>query len=295
MPSEKASGNKYAILSMDIEDWYHLDYFRKVAKAPMAGGFSMLDGLDIYMDILARHDIKTTFFVLSELLPKVRSQVLAADAAGHEIACHGKTHDRPLTQSVSVFRRAVMEAKGTLSDVIGCEVLGYRAPCYSIDNERYDILRDIGFVYSSSRMEVSSHPLYGELDLTNYVQSSRGIYEKEGFMEFSLSTAPFMGRNVAISGGGWIRLLPWRPFMKPLIKRHLNQATLYTLYIHPFEISERKMPWVKAASPVDNLRAHVGRGHVVPRIEQLIDMLKRQGFTFCTYRDLVKESLYHGE
>ena len=40
---------KYAVLSMDIEDWYHLDYF--AGKLPYKN-ISMLDGLEKYIKLL---------------------------------------------------------------------------------------------------------------------------------------------------------------------------------------------------------------------------------------------------
>ena len=61
---------KYAVLSMDIEDWYHLDYFD-------AGGcdtnYSMLDGIDVFRKILSSYDIKSTFFTLGEISNSIKN------------------------------------------------------------------------------------------------------------------------------------------------------------------------------------------------------------------------------
>ncbi len=277
--------DKYAVLSMDMEDWYHLDYYRKCATDRSV---SMMDGVRNYVDLLDAHNMKTTFFVLSELIEQHKNTIMYIADHGHEIACHGKTHIRPMQLSVSDFEEEIKSAKASLEDVIGREVIGYRAPCYSIDNQRYEIVRNAGFKYSSSRMDIPGHPLYGDLDLTGYNQPFPGVYEKDGFYEFTLSTTKFLGRNIAVSGGGWIRLFPWRPLMKPLIMGYLDSAQLYTLYIHPFETSRVKMPKVKDASFINEIRAKRGLGKVESRVEQLLCMLEDRGFKAETFGDLAK-------
>ena len=61
---------KYAILTMDIEDWYHLDYFN---SNQCDRKYSMLDGIDVYREILSIHDIPSTFFIVSEIAESIDS------------------------------------------------------------------------------------------------------------------------------------------------------------------------------------------------------------------------------
>lgn len=283
---EENMSKKYAILSMDIEDWYHLDYFQEhhVDKSR-----SMLDGLVNYVDLLNAYNIRTTFFALSELSESAKDKILYVAKSGHEIACHGKHHTRPIMMDTNDFERELLESKETLSNLLGEEITGYRAPCYSIDNERYEIIKRAGFKYSSSSMNIPGHPLYGNLDLSSYDQPMKSVFCKDEFYEFSLSTKKFMGKNIAVSGGGWIRLFPWRSFMKPLIKNYLKDADVYTLYIHPFELSNEHMPEVDGTSILTNVRAHRGLGRVPSRVEQLIDLLKKHGFEFVTFGEMVEE------
>ena len=271
--------SKFAVMSMDIEDWYHLNYF--LGKA--SNEFSMLDGFTNYVDLLNKHEIKTTFFVLSELADKIREELKYAVSCGHEIACHGKTHTRPLDMEVDTFKSEITEAKSVLEDLIGKEVMGYRAPCYGIDDERYAAVKEAGFKYSSSRMDVPNHPLYGEIDLSSYAQPVKGVYYKDGFAEFSLSTQEIFGKHIAVSGGGWIRILPWNTLMKPLIKKYLESAQSYSLYIHPFELSKREMPEVADTGFLTNIRARRGLGKVDARVEELIAILESNDFEFRTF------------
>lgn len=276
---------RYAVLSMDIEDWYHLDYFsgKSIDKS-----FSMLDGLVNYVDILNRYEIKTTLFTLSELIDTFKEGITYAANSGHEIACHGKSHIRPVLLSFNDFTQEIVEAKEKLSDFLGKEVQGYRASCYSIDRRRYDAVIDAGFRYSSSKIVFNEHPLYGLLDLSDFEQLLPGIYRKEGFYEFELSTKKLLGRNIPVSGGGYIRILPWI-FMKKMISTYLNDAQVYILYIHPFELSSVKMPKVDGISWLTKIRAHKGLGEVSHKIEQLICLLHEKGFVFKTFAEIVFE------
>lgn len=74
--------------------------------------------------------------------------------------------------------------------------------------------------------------------------------------------------------------------MKPLIKRHLRDLEIYTLYIHPFELSKREMPGVDDASFLTNIRARTGLKGTSEKIEKLILLLKNNGFDFCTFTEL---------
>ena len=48
--------NKVAVFGLDLEDWYHLDYIKKIDD--LNSNFSMLDGFDEYINILEENKIK---------------------------------------------------------------------------------------------------------------------------------------------------------------------------------------------------------------------------------------------
>ena len=82
---------------------------------------------------------------------------------GHEIACHGYAHQLVYTQSRDEFRQDVKRAKSILEDITGEEVIGYRAPSYSITNKSqwaFEVLVEEGFKYDSSIFPIR-HDFYG--------------------------------------------------------------------------------------------------------------------------------------
>lgn len=282
---------KTAILSMDIEDWYHLDYFRGMESDRSN---SLLDGISVYRKLLAEHDIKSSFFVLGELVEANRSILLELVTEGHDLGVHGWDHKRPLTMSIEAFAEDIRRSKETLEIAIGTEVQGYRAPCCSLDRERLDQVRTAGFCYDSSRMAFEDHPLYGSLDMTDFSCISPNIYRQDDFLEFELSTLSIAGKHVPVSGGGYLRIFPWF-LMRSLIKAYLKDHSIYTLYIHPFELSSKMdVPMLREARRPARMRFGLGRSSTRRKLSLLIDLLKSKSFRFTTFAALRKELLADG-
>jgi polysaccharide deacetylase family protein (PEP-CTERM system associated) len=279
---------RYAVLSMDVEDWYHLDYFSGLAPERSS---SMLDGLDVYLSLLERHSIRTTFFVLSELAEHLGGTLRSMAAAGHEIASHGVAHKRPLKMTVDGFADELRQSKAQLENVVQRPVEGFRAPCFSMDRVRLEEVRKAGFTYDSSRIDFAGHPLYGSLNVDDFETVSPGHSVQHDFHEFEVSTLPVLGKRLPVSGGGYLRIAPWA-IMRPLIQSYISTNPLYVLYIHPFELSPRPLPATAAKlSFPQRLRFGLGRAGVVRKLEKLIRLLKHGGFSFVTLRDLCQQSV----
>lgn len=73
-PPRRTPDMKWAVLSMDVEDWYHLDYFDR-RQCDLSR--SLLDGLEVYAEFLRERNLPSSFFVLGEL---AESLELVADA-----------------------------------------------------------------------------------------------------------------------------------------------------------------------------------------------------------------------
>ena len=280
--------NRYAVLSMDVEDWYHLDYFSGLSPERSS---SLLDGLDVYLSFLERHSIRTTFFVLSELAEHLGGKLRAMAAAGHEIASHGVAHKRPLKMTVDEFADDLRQSKATLENVVQQSVEGFRAPCFSMDRTRLETVRTAGYTYDSSRIDFTGHPLYGSLDVADFDAVAPGHTVQHGFHEFEVSTLPVLGKRLPVAGGGYLRIAPWA-IMRPLIQSYVNRQPLYVLYIHPFELSPRPLPSAAAKlSFSQRLRFGLGRAGVEQKLEKLVRLLKSDGFSFVTFRDLCQQAV----
>src|SRR6266403_1687753 len=124
--------------------------------------------------------------------------------AGHEIACHGFSHQLVYRQSPEEFRAETTRAKGYLEDLIGQAVLGYRAASFSVTRASLwalDVLIDVGFSYDASIFPIR-HDRYGLPGATpepNRLSAPSG----RTLVEFPMSAARFLGVPVPVSGGGY--------------------------------------------------------------------------------------------
>ena len=277
---------KYAVLSIDVEDWHHCDYFSSIKTNK---NYSMLDGLNNFLEIVESHGIPSTLFTLSDVAPLIKDELCNAINNNHEVSSHGVSHKRPLTISKSDFIEELKVSKDSLEDIIGSQVLGYRAPCFSINNELTKELTNTGYKYDSSAMAFSSHPLYGDIDLSFFNKKMDNVYQNEFLTEFELPTTKLLNQNIPISGGGYLRIFPWL-LMKKLVSDFLKTNQTYFLYIHPFELSNKALPKVDNVSFLTNFRFKHGQTETPKKLNNLIDLLKLNNFEFVTFKSLMEIS-----
>jgi len=275
-------GKKYAVISMDVEDWYHT-YF---PEADVDRSISLLDGLDVALKIMENKNIRGSFFVVGEIADQLSDKLVWMDRNGHDIACHNWKHLRPLTYPLDKYKDQLIEAKNKLESILGHEVLGYRAPSFGTDDTHLDIVREIGFKYDASKLKPQKSAKYGTLNLDGFKQVYPCIYQRDGFTEFEVSTQKIGDFNMLL-GGGYIRMLPWR-FMEHMTQKYLDTGNLYVMYIHPIDLSPKGVPRVDGESLDRYLRTHIGKKQMVWRFQKVIDMLEKSGYEFVTFKDLLE-------
>ena len=62
---------------------------------------------------------------------------------------------------------------------------------------------------------------------------------------------------------------------------------VYIFYLHPFEVSNKKIPYVKHMKPYDVFYLHQNRyKSYLKRIEKIINLLIENNFEFITFNEL---------
>jgi peptidoglycan/xylan/chitin deacetylase (PgdA/CDA1 family) len=103
--------------------------------------------------ILARQDIRATFFVpgfTAECYPDTIRQIVAD---GHEVGWHGYLHELPHELPVAEQRAIIERAAEVLEPLTGARPVGYRAPWWQLSLESPELLASAGFRYDSSLMD----------------------------------------------------------------------------------------------------------------------------------------------
>lgn len=276
------SKTKYAVFTMDVEAFTDTEC---VACSNTPVSVDLLDGFDEYLKILDRHGIKSTLFTVGKLAPKIADKLKFHIKNGHELALHSYKHVAPMDISANAFREQTAKAKKLIKDLFDLDIKGFRAPCFSMDNERLDILRELGFKYDSSHLGFSKARHTVDLNLSKFKELREGIFCDNGFFEFGLSKQKIFGQPYPISGGGYVRLSNWE-FIKQLILKYIKQKDYYVFYLHPFELSHEKIPFLKDLKSYDKYYLKAGISSYAKHVEQIIIMLKNQGYKFVTFDEL---------
>lgn len=273
--------NKYAVFTMDVEAFTDTEC---VSKSSETVDVDLLDGFDEYINILDRHGIKSTLFTVGTLAPKIADKLNAHIQNGHRLALHSYEHIAPMDVSLSQFREQTKRAKDMLTELFHTTVEGFRAPCFSLDNERLNILRELGFRYDSSYLGFKANHTV-DLDLSTFDRLRDGIFHQNGFFEFEMSKQKVFGHPFPISGGGYVRLSVWG-FVKALIRQYIRRNDYYVFYLHPFELTRKKVPVMKDLKAHDRYYLKHGITTYAQKVEQIISMLKKRGYQFVTFEEL---------
>ena len=274
---------KYAVFTMDVETFSDTECLN-------ASGIrveeDMLDGLDEYLKILDRHGIKSTLFTVGDLAPRIADRLRPHLDNGHNLALHNFTHTPPMSIPLDQFREKTRQAKERMKALFGVDIKGFRAPCFSLDKARLDILRELGFCYDSSHLDFSKARHTVSLDLSDFQQLRKGIFRGDNFYEFGLTKEKVFGSPFPISGGGYVRLSQWG-FVKTLISHYIHHNDYYVFYLHPFELTKQPIPEIKELASYDKYYLKQGIGTYGQRIERIIAMLRSCGYEFVTFEHLV--------
>lgn len=277
---------KVAVLSIDVEEWYQLEYFQNSECDETQE--ILEEGTINFAKLLQKNNINATFFIVGNRIINSLELLKEIYLMGNEISAHSSKHLRPLSQTIVDFKHDAACVKDDLKEHLGVNEMGYRAPCFSLDKDRYDELVKLGYKYDSSKINAGLHPLYGELNIDEALSNWNNVYEKNGFYEFELPTVTFMNKKIPISGGGWLRILPW-PLFKYLFNKFIKDSNTFFFFIHPFELTPKKIILPDGTSFLTRLRFSIGRGKALVRTQKLIELLKQNDFEFHTFSTFINK------
>ncbi|MAE08583.1 MAG: hypothetical protein CL661_07475 [Bacteroidetes bacterium] len=140
---------------MDVEDWYQVE---NLAEAIPRSTWNqresrIVQNVERLIMLLDNADVKVTFFIVGHVARDFPELIKKIADNGHEIASHGEDHRSLLTHTPSTFRSTIDNLKKYLEDLTGKQVIGYRAPSFTIVRETWwalDILAECGYLYDSS-------------------------------------------------------------------------------------------------------------------------------------------------
>ncbi len=233
MPEPRARGHA---VSVDVEEWYHscwVPEYVDPVRRPV-----LVEELDrLLPEQLAWFDeigLRATYFVLGEVAERLPRRIRELAEAGHEVACHGQLHLRAGERSAGDFAEDLTRSKALLEDLIGAEVVGFRAPEWSLrtaTSPRTRQVAEAGFRYDSSLA-----PSLGAGSAGNPRAPCRLVWSET--LEI-LELPPLVwGGVLGLPAGGWCGRWASPGWIRTALER--ERAGL--LVVHPWELVDRPVP-----------------------------------------------------
>ena len=240
------------ILTFDIEDYYcHDNYSQNFNWDDFP--VRIYEPLYKLLDVLDEYNTKGTFFCLGWLADHHPDVIKEIAKRGHEIGCHSYQHQLAYRFDRDGFKQDTYKAKSLIENLIGQEVISFRAPSYSITPSNsfcFDVLVELGFKYDCSVFptdrECGGYPDYGEA-VPAIIRCAHGDLK-----EFPMNTYSFLGKDIIFSGGGYFRILPYW-----LIKYMANHSDYIVSYFHPSDF-DPDQPNMKQLSLKRQIKNKIG-------------------------------------
>jgi polysaccharide deacetylase family protein (PEP-CTERM system associated) len=273
------------VLSVDVEDYFHVEAFAPLIPVNSWDSFEprVCGNVERILDLFRAHGARGTFFVLGWVADRFPGLVRQIAQAGHEIGCHGYSHQRLHQLTPDAFREDVRRARQSLTDKAQQPVLAYRAPTFSIVERTtwaFDILAEEGFQIDSSVFPVR-HDLYGVPDADRFPHW-RGLSGERKIFEFPPSTVRIGRTNWGIAGGGYLRLLPYVCTRSAIRRINEGENQPAMVYLHPWEIDPGQ-PRIRAGLR-SRLRHYTNLGRMEGKVTRLL-----QDFAFSTLSDVCRQ------
>ncbi|MDD5072138.1 MAG: polysaccharide deacetylase family protein [Patescibacteria group bacterium] len=282
--NHRFGGTSKIILSFDFEYWHDSYFLRKYLNKSVPAGWPDLieESLLPVLSLLKAKGISATFFITGKVAERY-PEIIKKIALDHEVAAHSYKHEVLYNKGFEEYFKDIKRNKDILEEIIGEEIIGFRAPCFSLNKKTaylVKILEELGFKYDSSLVPVKTG-LYGvdksgrlpfKLYRDNFFNDSRGK-----ITEFPLNT--FLG--VPISGGFYFRFIPYFIY-KRLVRLELAKRNYFVFYGHPHEFFDF-IPKIKAPRWKLKLK-YWGVKNSFKKLEKFIN-----DFEFTNFRDYLHD------
>jgi len=274
-------------MTVDVDGWSSLLSFYSVDHDPLLAALqvSVEEGVLRLLNLFEKHEIKATFFVPGRIAEENPSVVRKIYRTGHEVACHGLTHEKnEFLRDEFHQRNNIEEATRIIEGISGTSPIGFRAPCLRANETTMAILGEYGYFYDSSVLPFFVPGYYGlsGAPLRPYHPSLLSL-KKEGLhrlLEIPISINPIIRLPLSAA---WMRNLGlcWVKFG---VKMNFRFGNPVVFYVHPRDVVS--LPRVR------RVPSHVYRNVGDPTLEMLSHIIrygKSLGLRFTRADDFIRE------
>jgi polysaccharide deacetylase family protein (PEP-CTERM system associated) len=221
------------ILTVDVEEAFHRNDLRLSRRQRGLLGGRVVEQTERLVSLLKAAHQGGTFFVLGEVAEQYPELVQRLAAGGFELGLHGYSHCLVYEQREKAFLKETQAAKALLEKIGDREVVGFRAPSWSITKRSFwalKILAAMGFQYDSSILPAKAY--LGGVNRSNPLIHRRAEADIIEVPPSIFSIGPF---RLPFSGGLYLRTLPYG-FIRYCITRLNKKGIPAVIYLHPWEL-----------------------------------------------------------
>lgn len=216
--------DKICLITNDVETTSILNHKLR----DKTGEYVLKQGMPRLLDLYDKYGVKATFFYTGHIATLYPEVVRMAYERGHEVGSHGLTHEVDKAFDVLLPEEQLShlrQSKQILEDIIGEEVVSFRAPAARVDESFPQIMREAGFKVDSS---VSSQRLdmmfsFGALKKLHWITAPRKAYFTKEDNIFKKGSSEILEVPISAMGFPYIGT-----FMR--IAPGLNRCTRQLLY-----------------------------------------------------------------
>jgi len=274
------------------------------------GEYVLKQGMPRLLDLYDKYGVKATFFYTGHIAKLYPDVVRMAHERGHEVGSHGLTHE--VSKAFDVLSPEeqlshLKQSKQILEDIIGEEVVSFRAPAARVDKKFPLIMQEAGFKVDSS---VSSQRLdmmfsFGALKKLHWLTAPRKAYFTRIDNIFRRGDSEVLEAPISAMGfpyiGTFMRIAPG---VNRLTRRMLFWETLcngrqFVFLTHPNEFIDEDQETTEIARRGSNYISYL-LGDVIrhklkvknlgekalPIYERELSFFKDKKFQFLTCKDL---------
>jgi len=279
-------------LTIDVEDAVN-QAMRNFFKTDMEPTVRVYNNTMRLIDLLHIYDTKATFFILGEVAKTFPGLIKEISNRGHELGIHGYSHTRYYNLSKKDVRQEIIKTKHLIEDLTGVQVVGHRAPEFSINpNTQWvlDILLDAGIKYDSSIYPANT----GRYGWPGFNKNIGFVIlnNHRKIIEAPLPVINYFGKDIPTCGGGYLRIYPYFVTHHSFKKIMTDRPVI--VYLHPYEIDPPPFDdfYMKAyrqaplKTRIQLKKYWINRTSVTNKIRKLL-----QDFEFNTLNNVINESL----
>lgn len=239
----------------------------KAAVGRLAWGeFGRRRGVPRILDVLARHDVKGSFFVpaVAGLIDPDALQPIVD--GGHEIGVHGWIHENTSKLDRQTEHDLLLRSRDTLEQLTGKTPVGHRSANWDLSSNTIQLVAEAGFSYDSSMMaDDSCYELLSDGRETGLVEIP---------VDWVRDDAVYLLFNREPATRPWTAPTDVLDIFKREFDMAFDEGGVCQLVFHPFVIGYRSRIWLLEAL-IEHAKA---RGKVwFPTHAELADWVRNHG------------------